>query len=408
MICMAMSVYAGACNIASFPWAVTLYCSECGEATVPPPVSSIDTSQPVNLDGGTTLGNMLAVLAKRLAAVGRTVSRTVSSYELRIPVPHGHIAAKVWGYPESVSVPNRRVMAAHGWQDNANSFDPLVTHPEMGLHRLFTPNSEDKGLCIVALDFTGHGFSSRLPPGSIYTHHRYVLDIAVVANFLRWNKFTLIAHSMGAGMAFYFALMFPDRVAKVALFDGMFPFWYPASHYEWAIGNAYSSQAKYIGDVIGRTVRPPKEYTMDDYLAAASLATVRKYAKKYFPLTPEGSASTENMKILLERGSQPTSQGRFVLVRDPSVRFFFTELSGPLRLGEFLHRFDNTGMKMIAFMAEKGATFVCKDTYDILEEEASDHLASYKTVFIKGGSHHMHMNEPEKILPRLTEFLVAP
>lgn len=41
--------------------------------------------------------------------------------ELKVAVPWGHIALKVWG-----SQKNPPVLCLHGWLDNANSFDRLI------------------------------------------------------------------------------------------------------------------------------------------------------------------------------------------------------------------------------------------------------------------------------------------
>lgn len=41
--------------------------------------------------------------------------------ELKLPVPWGHIAAKVWGSQQALPV-----LCLHGWLDNASSFDRLI------------------------------------------------------------------------------------------------------------------------------------------------------------------------------------------------------------------------------------------------------------------------------------------
>ena len=52
-------------------------------------------------------------------------SLATCSNELQIPLPHGTMAAKVWGSPDGIPV-----LGLHGWMDNAATFDgiaPLLT-----------------------------------------------------------------------------------------------------------------------------------------------------------------------------------------------------------------------------------------------------------------------------------------
>lgn len=46
-----------------------------------------------------------------------------------------------------------------------------------------------------------------------------------------------------------------------------------------------------------------------------------------------------------------------------------------------------------------------QDTWKILDREAAGHMKSYEVEVVPGGTHHTHMNDPEKILPKLTKFL---
>ena len=66
---------------------------------------------------------------------------TAQVEEIRLNLPHIELAAHLYG-PED----GQRVIALHGWLDNANSFARLAP---------LLP-----GLRIVALDFAGHGLSA--------------------------------------------------------------------------------------------------------------------------------------------------------------------------------------------------------------------------------------------------------
>jgi pimeloyl-ACP methyl ester carboxylesterase len=80
-----------------------------------------------------------------------------------------------------------RVLALHGWLDNAASFVPLA--------------AQLPGLELVAIDLPGHGHSAHLPIGAVYTTPAAITHVLDVADALGWDRFTLIGHSMGAGIA---------------------------------------------------------------------------------------------------------------------------------------------------------------------------------------------------------------
>lgn len=114
------------------------------------------------------------------------------------------IAARVW---HDASLPP--VLALHGWQDNAASFDRVA--PLLPQHH------------IVAMDFAGHGRSDWRPPGCRYHTVDHVDDVLAVADALGWEKFSLLGHSMGAGIAVLLAGALPERIERLVLIDGLGP-----------------------------------------------------------------------------------------------------------------------------------------------------------------------------------------
>ncbi|RWS01849.1 putative serine hydrolase-like protein [Dinothrombium tinctorium] len=101
--------------------------------------------------------------------------------EIRVPTPYGHIACKEYGNPNG-----HPVLAIHGWMDNCGSFEPLI--PLI---------IKENNLHIVAIDETGCGLSSHLPPGAEMTYFSLLKDMRRVTKYLKWKKFSLIGHSKG-------------------------------------------------------------------------------------------------------------------------------------------------------------------------------------------------------------------
>lgn len=99
-----------------------------------------------------------------------------------------------------------RVLALHGWLDNAASFVPLLPHlPDLDM---------------VMLDLPGHGVSTHLPAGASYTTPAAICHVLDVADALGWDRFTLLGHSMGAGIASLTASV-SDRVERVVAIEAL-------------------------------------------------------------------------------------------------------------------------------------------------------------------------------------------
>ncbi|XP_035315946.1 serine hydrolase-like protein isoform X1 [Cricetulus griseus] len=121
--------------------------------------------------------------------------------ELRLAVPWGHIAVKVWG-----SQKNPPVLCLHAWLENANSFDRLIPLLPQDFH-------------YVAMDFGGHGLSSHYSPGLPYYHHNFVSEVRRVAAAFKWTRFSLLGHSFGGTVGGMFACIFPEMVDQLILLD---------------------------------------------------------------------------------------------------------------------------------------------------------------------------------------------
>ena len=101
-------------------------------------------------------------------------------------------------------------MALHGWLDNAATFDLLA--PLLDCFH------------IVAVDFAGHGWSEHRAAGTRYHILDHVDDVLSIVNQLGWQQFTMIGHSMGAGVASLFSSALPERVQKLVMIEGLGPY----------------------------------------------------------------------------------------------------------------------------------------------------------------------------------------
>lgn len=100
-----------------------------------------------------------------------------------------------------------RVLALHGWLDNAASFVPLAAQLQQ--------------LDLVALDMPGHGASAHLPAGADYSLAGTVHVLLDAADALGWARFAVLGHSMGAAIGSILAAAAPQRVTRFVAIEAL-------------------------------------------------------------------------------------------------------------------------------------------------------------------------------------------
>ncbi len=275
--------------------------------------------------------------------------------ELELDAAHLRLAALAWG-----SDSPRRVLALHGWLDNAASFTPLAG-------RLGAAHC-------VALDLPGHGRSQHRPAGAAYHFVDYAAVVLAAADALGWERFSLLGHSLGAAVASLVAAVAPQRVERLALIEGLGPL------------------AADAGEAPQRLLR--------------SLEQTALLAGKRAPVYPDleaaaharhavGGIGAAAARLLAERNSQETLGG-VTWRTDPRLR-----VGSPLFLTEeqvlaFLQRIEAPSLLVRASTgnlhprAHMPARYACVRDLRIVDVE---------------GGHHVHMDTPEAVAQTLRAFL---
>lgn len=75
---------------------------------------------------------------------------------------------------------------------------------------------------VVALDLRGHGDSEWSPEGSYVTPY-HVLDLVTFLDTLGPEPVSIVAHSFGGNLSWQIAAMYPERVRKLVVVDGLGP-----------------------------------------------------------------------------------------------------------------------------------------------------------------------------------------
>ena len=106
----------------------------------------------------------------------------------------------------------RTVVLVHGFMDAGGTWDQVA------------PTLAAAGLRVLAPDMRGFGDGARVPAGGYYHFVDYVFDLAdLVEQLSPGEPIALVGHSMGGTIATLFAGTFPERVARLAIIEGVGP-----------------------------------------------------------------------------------------------------------------------------------------------------------------------------------------
>lgn len=97
------------------------------------------------------------------------------------------------------------IVLLHGSNDSLQTWDPWT-------------EALKKKFRVVRLDFPGHGLTGANPKGD-YSNHAFGNIVDAVTHKLGCDRFTLVGHSMGGGVAISYALAHPEKVSDLVLVD---------------------------------------------------------------------------------------------------------------------------------------------------------------------------------------------
>ncbi len=257
------------------------------------------------------------------------------------------------------------LVLVHGMRDHAHCWDWIA-----------------RALCdrwhVVALDLRGHGDSDWSPDGAYLTPY-HLLDFAALIDALGVEQIDIVAHSFGGNPTTRYAGMFPHRVRKLVLVDGMGP----------------TAPAIARWEQLG-----PLKRTRDWFDGVRKLAagTPRRFATVDDAITRMTEA---NKHLDAEQARHLTLHG--LRQHDDGYGWKYDPLFGTFLPEDF-------AVHLSAYWREITApTLICWGpkswTTNPATDGNADHFRDHRNLTFDDAGHWLHLEQPEKFVEALRSFL---
>jgi pimeloyl-ACP methyl ester carboxylesterase len=276
--------------------------------------------------------------------------------EWTLDLPTGRIAGLRGGRGGAAPV-----LALHGWLDNAASFVPLAAHLP--------------ALDLVCPDFPGHGRSAHLAPGADYSFAAAVQCVLDIADGLGWERFALLGHSMGAGIASLVAAACPERIARFVAIEAL-----------GALAEVPEHTVRRLRDAVVAT-RALRHKQLRVFPDLASAIRVRMQAN---------ALSEPVARLLVERGLVPVDGG-FAWSSDPR-----------LTLPTMIRTTEDQVRDLVAGITSPTRVVFADPAQPYLPDplrRARAALLPRGELRVLRGGHHLHMEDPAAVAAAIGDFL---
>jgi len=259
------------------------------------------------------------------------------------------------------------MLLVHGSQDHCHSWDAIARELAGDYH-------------IVAPDLRGHG-DSAWALGSSYASMEYVYDLAQLIRQAELDQITIVAHSMGGSLALKYAGIFPEKVARLVIIEGVGVWW---SQMWLRFGDSVPDALRsWIGSVRELSSRLPRRYpTLED-------AYERMHQQN-------SHLSEEQARYLTQHGSSQNEDGTYSWKFDNYTRIW-TPFDMPAEVTRQL--WERITCPVLFVNARQGYE------HRTGQGDTLRHFQNARVVDVDDAGHWLHHDQTGRFLEILREFL---
>lgn len=259
-----------------------------------------------------------------------------------------------------------RVLALHGWLDNAASFIPLAPFLD--------------GIQLVAIDLPGHGRSAHLGVGGEYSFPGSIASVLDIADALGWDRFRLLGHSMGGAIASLVAAACPQRIERLAVIEALGVLTEAPEHTHARLREAVAAQ------------RALKDKQLRVFPDVDSAVRARLQSGRVPGRWPDPAP----LRLLVERGLRAVDGG-YVWSSDPRLTLPSAVRMTEAQVDDLL---AGISCPTLALFADPPQPYLP----DALRRRRVAALPDGRMRVLPGG-HHLHMQQPAAVAAAVAAFL---
>lgn len=278
-----------------------------------------------------------------------------------------------------------RIVALHGWLDNSASFVKLA------------PMLAARGYTVLALDFPGHGLSSHKHDVGGYSAVFYAQTaLSALAEF-GWTDrpFHLIGHSMGGSVSGIISALSPSLIKSLTLIDNTVVV--PAGRDQTQILNIMREHAKHERALQSKR---PRVYASLHAAVLERRRRARTFPVGVFAYRGKPDIEESSAEAIVRRGTIKNDNGQVMYRHD-------LHCQNPIwgGLPPWLQAHADACLAAIeapvlVFQATNGLP------YPPVAQKQQSKVRTLKLIEVEG-SHHVHLDAPERLMPHLLAHLAS-
>lgn len=227
--------------------------------------------------------------------------------------------------------------------------------------------------------------------GTPYDDNTWALALKHVVDFLRFDKFTILGHSMGASIGWMYASVLPDQVERIISIDQIKPITLPTK-----------DSSKHFGTMLGAYIEAEKKYKSPQPSFRFEVAL------EILIMAHDGFGVKINREAglcLLKRATKTSPDGTGLsFTRDVRLNTLLGQLVATPTLRDF---YSSMKCQMLIVLGKDGINDLSNPDIKMIHDTHKATAKNFKLVTI-AGDHFIHLSYPEKVATLIKDYISPP